>query len=358
MQSDKRELEKEIAEMRTMGEDIYSFSKLETANECMYAYKLAYIDKDRDTKDNIYAFLGGVVHDSLERIYNGEDVDIVQDFEDGVMKAKEQGLTFPSPTTEEGYLACMRHFVHHFAPDDLKGLQEYLFVTEVAGHKMMGLIDRVTKDPDSEGKTLRVIDYKTSTAYAKKDLAKKGRQLVLYAYALEKEKKQKVSKVCWDLLKYVRIKYSGKTRKKKTLYKRDEYVKAFQTEILNELESLGADTMGAIDIYAEHALVNAIPKEVADKFTVSNGYLEYVYNEETKKDLEEYVSRTVEKIQNETEFKPKVVNKDTVFLCQNLCNYRHKCPALQKYLDDLKHYEETMQDETESGVMFDFEELF
>lgn len=352
MQIGKEELEKEIQIMRESGEDIYSFSKLETANDCPYAYKLAYIDKRKDlSKDNIYAKMGNVIHDSLERTYNGEEVDIKKEFDEGYQRCKDEGYDFPDLNIKEGYMNCMHHYIDNFIKDEFKGMQEYVFLTEIDGIKVTGFIDRITKDPDSEEKTLRVIDYKTSTAYSKKDLAKKGRQLVLYAYALEKEKGVKVSKICWNMLKYVNVYYSGKTRKKKTLYRRDEYVMAWKDEIIKELESLGYDIVEALDIFMENAILNIIPEQVADKFKITEGYLEYQYNEETKQDLIEYINNSVKKIKEMKSYKTKSIDDSNKFSCQNLCNFRDHCPALKKYNDVLNE----MHDEDDD---INFEDLF
>lgn len=351
MQIGKEELEKEIQMMRQSGEEIYSFSKLETANDCPYAYKLAYIDKRYDiSQDNIYALMGNIIHDSLEKTYNGEEVDMKKEFDDGYEKCKEQGYDFSSLNIKESYMKCLHHYIDNFQKDGFKGMQEYVFLTDIDGIKVTGFIDRVTKDPDSEEKTLRIIDYKTSTAYTKKDLPKKARQLILYAYALEKEKGVKVSKVCWNMLKYVNVYYSGETRKKKTLYKRDEYVMAWKTEILKELETLGYDIIEALDIFMENAILNVIPEQVADKFTITEGYLEYPYNEETKQDLIDYIKDSVKKIKDMKEYKPKNIDMSNEFLCQHLCNFRGHCPALKKYNDVLNeiHEEEDMN----------FEDLF
>ena len=352
MQIGKKELEKEIQAMRESGEEIYSFSKLETANDCPYAYKLAYIDKREDlSQDNIYSVMGSVIHDALEKTYNGEEVDIKKEFDEGYYKCKNDGYDFPDSNIKEGYMKCMHHYIENFKKDEFNSIQEYVFLTDIDGIKVTGFIDRITKDPDSEEKTLRIIDYKTSTAYAKKDLAKKGRQLILYAYALEKEKGVKVTKVCWNMLKYVNVYYSGKTRKKKTLYRRDEYVMAWKDEIIKELESLGYDIVEALDIFMENAVINVIPEQVADKFKITEGYLEYEYNEETKQDLIDYVKDSVKKIKELKEFKPKNIDYFNKFSCQTLCNFRDHCPALKKHNDALNEIYEESDD-------IDFEDIF
>ena len=48
----------------------YSHSRLSTYENCPLKFKYTYIDKlDRDRRDSIEAFMGGLVHETMERLY-------------------------------------------------------------------------------------------------------------------------------------------------------------------------------------------------------------------------------------------------------------------------------------------------
>ena len=49
----------------------YSHSRLSTFEDCPLKYKYTYIDKlDRDRRDSIEAFMGGLVHATMEKLYH------------------------------------------------------------------------------------------------------------------------------------------------------------------------------------------------------------------------------------------------------------------------------------------------
>ena len=46
----------------------YSHSRLSTFEDCPLKYKYTYIDKlDRDRRDSVEAFMGGLVHETMEK---------------------------------------------------------------------------------------------------------------------------------------------------------------------------------------------------------------------------------------------------------------------------------------------------
>ena len=49
----------------------YSHSRLSTFEDCPLKYKYIYIDKlDRDRRDSVEAFMGGLVHETMEKLYH------------------------------------------------------------------------------------------------------------------------------------------------------------------------------------------------------------------------------------------------------------------------------------------------
>lgn len=348
MNYNKEELEKKIHKMREEGLPVFSFSKLGSYDECPFCYKMAYIDKNRDTLSNIYSELGTALHDGLEEIYNGGDNHLKEKFENAYLNCVTNNLTFGRQSTQDNYLANMRNFIENFQKDDLKCFNEYLFLIEIEGIYITGYIDRITKNPENP-QTLRIIDYKTSTKYAKKDLIEKGRQLVLYAYAIEQLSGMKVTSICWNMLKYVTVEFTGKLkngRKKKssTLFERSKVVYTFRNEIIQALEDKGYSSDEAIDIYCEALETDKIPEQVRDMFIIKDGYVEHTYNEETLQELKDYIKTTVENINKESKWKPKKLDEYNIFGCSVLCNYRHICPYLKDFISKKNYIDVGIED--------------
>lgn len=340
---------KKINEARANGEILYSFSRLESFNDCLYAYNITYNQHNRGL-DNIYALLGTSIHDGLEHYFNCGENELQERFDKGYENALKDGYNFPNDKIKENYLYCINHYIKNFKSDGLNSLQEFPFMIELNGIKIIGFIDRITKDPNSSDNTLRIIDFKTSTNYSKKEKQIKGRQLVLYAYAVEQLTGKKVTSVCWNMLKYINVKYKKKTRKTKKIFLRNEYVLFWKDEILQSLQDKGYEFEDAIDIFMEHLQKNEMPNEVLEDFEFGDAYVEYEYNDETKQELLDYIEKTVKKINKTKEWKAKNISNGD-FKCLNLCNHRETCPALKSYIQKLP---ETMVEET--GINFD--ELF
>lgn len=104
--------------------------------------------------------------------------------------------------------------------------------------------------------TVTVIDYKTSSKYSGQDLKKNANQLLLYAIALEQEG-YVVREVSWLMLKYCTVagKRNGSTKtiKRSELYENQEFEPCF---------------------------------------------VKYPYNDETKRECEEWIISTIEEIES------------------------------------------------------------
>ncbi len=338
---------KQIAEAREKNETLLSFSRLETANDCLYCYNEIYNNKHRGL-DNIYGILGGLVHEGLELYYNTGENKLSEIFENGYKKAKKDGYDFSNDVIKENYLYCVRHYIKNFKGEDLKGLQEFPFMIELNGSKIIGYIDRITKDPNSNENTFRIIDFKTSTMYSKEDKKKKGRQLVLYAYAVEQITGKKVTSICWNMLKYVKITYKGKTRKRSKFFLRNGYVLAWKNEIMEELEKIGVEFEDAIDIFTEALTKNEIPEQIKDAFIFEDALVEHEYNEETIQDVLDYIEDTIKTINKTSKWKTKTITESNNFKCLYLCNFRDCCPSVKSYLNKIPEHMIEEDDDFES----------
>ena len=271
-------------------EVVYSFSRLKLFNECRQAYYLTYILK-ADKRVNIYSEIGTEIHEILENIQSGKDIDVekrVEMFEDKVDECEIFGIEFVNDNIKNKYIENINHCLRNFKP--LQGVKfevEKEISLELEGYKLTGFIDLIIHNEDG---TVSIIDFKTSSKYAKKDLEKNANQLILYGLALE-ELGYVVRDIKWMMLKYCMV--QGK-RTKKMIERR----------------------------------------ELEDGQEFEDAFVEYPYNEVTKMYCKSWVLETIEEIESLTQYdtwEAKEVNKGTSFYCTNICSVCNKCQALKEY---------------------------
>ena len=197
------------------GKHVYSFSKLNTIDNCLYEAYLTYI-KHKKGIPNVYGCMGTEIHDTLEMIVHGECT------ESGLIKAMNKelsdmemlGIEFPKDrnggdSIKDGWVANMGHFCRHFVkPKGNFVTEKFLLLKIDDDHYLQGYCDLI-KIVDEENKIVSVYDWKTSSQFNTADLIHHGRQLVIYQMALE-QLGYKVKECAWIMLKYCTIKYMGK----------------------------------------------------------------------------------------------------------------------------------------------------
>lgn len=249
--------------------------------------------------DNIYGTLGTVVHDLLETAQKGEIDDMekaVETFAEEVAVAEFFGHSFPNEKIKEDYVTCVSHAIRHYKP--LHGCKfeiEKRIDCEIGGYKLTGFIDLIIHNIDG---TVTVIDYKTSSKYSGQDLKKNANQLLLYAIALEQEG-YVVREVSWLMLKYCTVagKRNGSTKtiKRSELYENQEFEPCF---------------------------------------------VKYPYNDETKRECEEWIISTIEEIESLDlfdEWESKKIDKFSSFGCKNVCSVCEHCTPYQEFAKNQKY---------------------
>lgn len=329
---------------------IYSFSRLSNFSNCPYGYHLAYNLKQRG-KDNIYSVLGTLCHDLIEKLEVGEiDREVaLKDFDNSLFEITEiKGYKFSSDKVRDNFVKSMRHFFQHYKRIEAsKVLIEKEFYTSIENVVLKGFIDLITlkETKDKDGKVIdtkvEVIDLKTSSKYATKDLEEYGRQLVVYALALEQEFGIKVDRVAWNMLKYTRVVFQGATKQREGFYLRAEVVKKLRSELKKDLrkEGLSEAQMEILLAKAEETNdMTLFSKEIQDKYQMLDGYVEYPITVEVEENLREYISRTVRDIEskdqhNESEWYPLDIEENS-FFCSSLCG-QPTCRHYVRYLNTL-----------------------
>ena len=278
-----------------MSNTVYSFSRLKLFNECRHAYFLTYVLKC-DKKPNIYSEIGTIIHEVLEDVQGGKDIPVeerIEMFEDKVDECKIFGIEFVNEKIEEKYVENIKHCLRNFKP--LQGVRfeiEKEIKLELGSSVLTGFIDLVIHNEDG---TVSVIDFKTSSKYAKKDLPKNANQLIIYGLALE-QMGYVVRDVKWMMLKYVTVK--GK-RGNKMIERR----------------------------------------ELEDGQEFEDCFVEYPYNAISKMECVDWIEETIDEIESLTKYdtwEHKDINRGTSFYCSNICSCCGKCEALKDYLKKFK----------------------
>ena len=278
-----------------MNNTVYSFSRLKLFNECRHAYFLTYVLKC-DKKPNIYSEIGTIIHEVLEDVQGGKYIPVeerIEMFEDKVDECKIFGIEFVNEKIEEKYVENIKHCLRNFKP--LQGVRfeiEKEIKLELGSSVLTGFIDLVVHNEDG---TVSVIDFKTSSKYAKKDLPKNANQLIIYGLALE-QMGYVVRDVKYMMLKYVTVK--GK--------RGDKMIERRELEDGQEFEDC---------------------------------FVEYPYNAISKMECIDWIEETIDEIESLTKYdtwEHKDINKGTSFYCSNICSCCGKCEALKDYLKKFK----------------------
>ena len=179
---------------------MYSHSKLSTFEQCQLKFKYRYLDKIILETKSIEAFLGTIVHDTLEWLYiikskenripNIEKIieyyanKWEEDDNENVIIIKK-GLT-KKDYFNKGIKFILDYYTKH-KPFDEKtiGIEKRIVIelSKSKGHKIQGFIDRLVHN--SEKDEYEIHDYKTSNFLPRKSKFDTDRQLALYSIGIK-----------------------------------------------------------------------------------------------------------------------------------------------------------------------------
>ena len=179
----------------------YSHSKLETFQNCPMRYKLQYIDKvEVEEFESIEAFMGSLVHETLERLYRDVQMTKIPASEellglfdeawddrwhDGVKVVKK---SYNADHYREIGRRCVTDYYAEYHPFDRArtiALEHLVFfpLDDDEHYWIRGIIDRISQT--REGK-YEIHDYKTSGRLMTQRGADRDRQLALYQIGLRR----------------------------------------------------------------------------------------------------------------------------------------------------------------------------
>lgn len=363
-----RDVDPRLQKLWDKGENVYSISRIDTINDCLYSAYRTYILNEKG-HGNVYSCAGSVIHEILEKITNGEatEKDLLPGVKAELDNLEALGIEFPKDRNEGdsikvNWITNMEHFCKtYIAPKGKKLKTEELFLyTTPKGYHFQGYIDL---QQEFKNGSIAIYDYKSSSMYKGEDLKSHARQLILYALGKEQEG-IKVRSANWVFLKYCTIKFMGKKTAKSK--EKTEIIKHIERRKLGqELEGyLYADMIEAgydemdieiiLDKYKKtNIMKGSIPDKIAEKYTIRPCVISVDLDQESKDECIQYLEDTVEKWEalnpkNEFDYLPKSFTKiqkdgkevkDT-FFCHQLCNHGHVCPYLKDFEDQWKNENE------------------
>ena len=171
----------------------YSHSKLSTFEQCRRKYKFRYIEKIKVPGQSVEAFLGSMVHEVLERLY--EDVrhtklPVLEELLEDYRRRWDAGWSEDIAIVREGYTAehyfamgegFIRDYYARYRPFDqgrILGLETQDMLDLGDGSTFHVRIDRLM---DEGNGVFSVNDYKTNKSLPGQDAADSDRQLAAYS---------------------------------------------------------------------------------------------------------------------------------------------------------------------------------
>lgn len=273
--------------------EVFSYSRIGTYLTCPYSYYLTYVDR-HDRENGVYGVLGGKLHEIMEELEHGKitNEQALEKWKSEVdyMELMEE-LNFPTEKSKLAYLEDIELYLEYFTPIQFGNrkafVEEHFEIELLDKYKLQGYIDLYIVD--EEKKEIEIVDYKTSSksSFSKSCMVEKCRQLVLYGMALEeKYPDYKIVSTNFDMVKYAVVGKKVKERK-----------------------DLSLDELFESERY----------------------FISAEYNDETKKELLDYVRENIDQI---TDMKTKsksawrpIKNK---FYCVNLCSVSGHCKYCKK----------------------------
>lgn len=342
---------------------LYSWSRYHKYKTSQYEYFLSYVLKPKpepDRENSAYAPYGSISHDILEKLYTNQIkyLDMIDEFKDGQTTLEIADLKFERSNEEKNekiknkYIYDLEHFFRNHNKIETKIDIERFIVIKVGDYVFQGYVDAVRRNKDGD---VIIQDWKSSSVYTGEKAISEAGQLMLYAEGIRQlgVPLEKI-KVCWNFLKYCNItvtQANGKTTER--LIERIEIGNKLNSNAKMWLKKLGyeAELDTYLDLLEQVNDISVLPKDVQDKYIISDCYVYVDITEEMIENLKSDIVDTLNEIK-EKEKKYQDSKDESLFFDSdesvvkqsyyfaNLCSYSanlHK--PYKKYLEVIKEKE-------------------
>lgn len=261
---------------------LWSWSKVNTYHTSPYEYFLKYIlKKPEDREDCIYAPVGGMCHDIIERLYTDQikfnDMDEL--FEDAWLTADISGLKFDRNDAEKNrsisskYYKNLKHFFSNHIKIPYKVITEQFITAKIGDNLFQCYIDAIYKDKNGE---YHILDWKTSTVYKNEKAVNEAGQLIIYAIGLHQMgiPYEKIH-IGWNFLKYVQVDCTQANGNITTReIERHEIGSKLQASAKMWLKKTGYTLEDYLDKFVLENDLSVLPRDVQDKFVIRDCVIE------------------------------------------------------------------------------------
>ena len=277
-----------------------SWSKYHCYKQDRWEAFLKYVLHEKEDRTNgIYAVSGGYCHDIIEKFYKDEIKyeDMIELYEDSLLTMNIAELKYDRNDSEKNekiankYENCIRHFfMNHDVIKQPHRIEHFIIIRISEDIVLQGYIDFLFtekyQDKDGNEKTrIRIVDWKTSTKYTGQKIDAECGQLVIYVEGIRQALGIPLEDIIceWNFLKYVTVTYEQKNGTLKNRHiERNSIGESLVNTAKMWLKHFGYED--DIDTYVDTMIldntIDCLPKEVREKFTIRDCYVEVPLTEE------------------------------------------------------------------------------
>lgn len=197
----------EVSYLPLIEDMVWSYSRIESFNDCPYRFFLKYISKCKET-DKFYASYGSFMHKLIENYYKGilSKEDMVTEFLTG-FSANVKGVR-PQESTVQKYIKCGVDYLSGFQPFKYPMVDvEKRVDFEIDGLKFVGFIDYLGLQDgeyyiiDNKSRDLKPRSNRAKPTVKDKELDTMLRQLYIYSAAVKQEYGKFPKALCFNCFK-------------------------------------------------------------------------------------------------------------------------------------------------------------
>lgn len=197
----------EVSYLPLIEDMVWSYSRIESFNDCPYRFFLKYISKCKDA-DKFYASYGSFMHKLIENYYRGilSKDEMLTEFLTGFSKNVKG--TRPQESTVQKYIRCGVEYLKGFQPFKYPMVEvEKRVEFEIEGLKFVGYIDYLGEENgeyyiiDNKSRDLKPRSNREKPTVKDKELDSMLKQLYIYSAAVKQEYGKFPKALCFNCFK-------------------------------------------------------------------------------------------------------------------------------------------------------------